>query len=106
MKTLTLLSVPKTHPSRQQLLDAFKAKHGIETHRSDLSREDHPWCACLRPPAVEMWKSHGRTGEPALFDLVAHLCRRLEESGLLVTGETERYAVVRLCEINGIVFDL
>lgn len=106
MKTMTLIDVPKTHPSRQAKLDAFKKLHDIATHRSNMAREDCPWCACAMKPAREMWKNHQRTGEPTLFDLVAHLCRRLEESGILTTGVSERDAVQLICDNLGIPFTL
>lgn len=106
MKTLTLLSVPKTHPSRQERLDAFKAKHGIETHRSDLRREDHPWCACLMPAARRTAEAYMKGDPPTLFNMILHAERLLDEAALLVTGETEREAVATLCDHNGITFDL
>lgn len=106
MKTLTLINVPKTHPSRKEKLDAFKLKHGIETHTAGWDRKDFPWCACLMPKAKEIAGPYMRGDKPDLFNLVAHAGRLLEEAGVLVTGETERMAVGTLCEENGIPFEL
>lgn len=107
MKTPLLINVPKDSPSRKEKLDAFKAKHQIETHNAGpgWGKANHPWSACLMSAAREMGEEY-ETPVKNIGDAVAHFCRLLDEAGLLVTGETERDAVRRLCEKNDIVFDL
>jgi hypothetical protein len=93
--TPNLLDVPPTHPTRQEILQAFKTRQGVWTYcGKGMKREEHPWEALLVP-------SGGEPDDPV--SLIAGYCRLLEEAGLLVTGETELDAVQRLCAANEIV---
>jgi hypothetical protein len=101
MRTLLLLDVPKTHMSRHERVVAFKERNGIWTYRSDLRREDDPWCAMLEHrarKALAGYLKHDEADDP--IALIAGYCRLLEECGLLVTGVSEREAIRRLCERN------
>jgi hypothetical protein len=101
LKTPNLLDVPKTGLSAREKLRAFKAAHGIETkHCPGMTRKEHPWLACLMPAARQF--GYGVTAESDLFDCVEKVGRLLDEAGVLVTGETERDALRRLCECNDI----
>jgi hypothetical protein len=86
----TLLDVPKDRPSRQQKLDEWKRKHNVWTHHAkQMRREDEPWSALLKLP---------NETEDAMWARIGSRCLALEDEGTLVTGETERLAIERLCE--------
>lgn len=93
MKTPPLFNVEPTRKTRRVLLSEFKAKHGIETYRSQMRREDHPWIALLRFDC-DTGKSIGQ--------VMAESCRLYDESGYLATGEGELSAVRKLCQQRGI----
>jgi hypothetical protein len=103
--TPNLLDVPPTHPTRQEILQAFKTRQGVWTYcGKGMKREEHPWEALLVPRARKMLAGYIGGGEPDdPVSLIAGYCRLLEEAGLLVTGETELDAVQRLCAANEIV---
>ena len=103
MKTPNLLDVPKMAPNRRDKLAAFKAKHGIETHNcAGMRRKDEPWSACLMPRAYSIGEGYGVKPGDSLASVVAQICRLLQESEVLCTGETESGAIRNLCAANGI----
>lgn len=104
MKTPLLLNVPKDRPSRKERINEFKKLHNIVTLKSSLPRKDEPWFACLMTSARKF--GYGVTEQSDLFDCVAKVGRLMEESGVLVTGETEADAIRTLCENNKIPCDL
>lgn len=106
MKTLTLIDVPKDSPSRQQKLDALKRALNIETMRSvGWKREDHPWVA-LHKPSVNRFSAYGGNSSMSIPEAFAKVGLLLEESGVLVTGETERDAIRELCHNIGVPVQL
>ena len=103
-----LLDVPKTHPTRYERLQAFKERQGIWTHRASFrDRKDHPWSALLVPRSRLRLAGYLGEGDPDdPMSLIAGYCRLLDESCLLVTGETELDAVQTLCSENNIICDV
>jgi hypothetical protein len=103
--TPNLLDVPPTHPTRHEILQAFKTRQGVWTHNAHFrDRKEHPWSALLVPRARKMLAGYIGGGDPDdPVSLIAGYCRLLDEAGLLVTGETELDAVQRLCAANEIV---
>lgn len=99
---LALLEVQKTHPSRREQLNAFKERQGVYTHHAKhRPRAEHPWSALLVPRARKRLAGYLEAGDQNdPFSLIAGYCRLLEEWDLLVTGETERDAIERLCLAN------
>jgi hypothetical protein len=90
--TPNLLDVPPTHPTRQEILQAFKTRQGVWTYcGKGMKREEHPWEALLVPRARKMLAGYIGGGEPD------------DPVSLIVTGETELDAVQRLCAANEIV---
>lgn len=90
MNTPLLFDIPKDAPSYAARLTAFKAEHGILTHRARLfAREDHPWSAML-----PLERDRGRD----MADIMAESCRIYDEAGRVVTGTGELAAVRTLCE--------
>jgi len=101
---LPAFHVPKTRPSRAKRIAAFKKQAGIWTYLSDLPKEEQPWNAMLIDVARGKLAGYSddrrdvATCSP--FDLIAGFCRLLDESNLLVTGETERKAIETLLRKN------
>jgi len=93
MKTPPLINVEPTRKTKRVLFSEFKAKNGIETHRIQMRREDHPWIALLRFDS-DVGKS--------ICQVMAESCRLYDESGHLATGEGELSAVRKLCQQRGI----
>jgi hypothetical protein len=92
MKTPNLLEVPKTGLTRREKIKAYKAKHGIETVRSEGC--EPPWCALHLPSARKF--GYGVTDQSDFMDCVCKVGRLLDESGVMCYGETEREALIAL----------
>lgn len=105
-KTPLLFDVPKDSPTRKEQIEAFKAKHSIETHNAGpkWGRENYPWSACLMPAARKF--GYGVTEQSNIYDAVAKVGRLLSEAGYLVEGRTEREAIQMLCQNCDIPCDL
>lgn len=97
-KQLYLIEVDREHPTRKERIEAFKAGSVIFTHYAgkNWGRKNRPWSAFLVPV--------GSTKHPV--ELIAERCCCYEESGQLVTGETEVEAIMKLCALNEIRCDL
>jgi hypothetical protein len=88
-----LIDVPKTHPTRAEKLQAFKAEHRIWTiNATHLARADKPWTAVQIAAGIA-------ENSPEAWDYVLH-----HED--LPNGETEEDAIFELCKENGIHFTL
>ncbi len=84
-----------TNPTK---LEAFKAKHQIETHNAPGC--EMPWAALHMPTARKF--GYGVTATSSFMDCVAKVCRLLDESGVMGYGETEADAIVETCKACGI----
>jgi len=94
MKTPLLLDVPRTHPTRQNKLAAFKKQHNIQTHYcADFKSSGTQWMAIHIPTAVEQLKGYGAKDSMTLFDLIAKFSRLLDEMELMHEEHTELFAV-------------
>lgn len=92
-KQWTLIAVERGE-SRANKLKAFKAQHGILTHRaSGVRREDHPWIA-LVPRPEDKGKDIGT--------IMAESCRLYDESYQLATGHGELSTIRTLCHYLGL----
>lgn len=102
MKTLTLIDVPKSRPSKRELLKAFKEKHNIQTLYT--KGIECPWLACWMTRARKF--GYGVTEASDLFDCISKVGRLLDEAGVCTYANTEREAIEELCRNNQIPFDL
>lgn len=95
----TLFDVPKDSPSRRDRLSAFKAKHGIWTHRS--SSVPAPWTAVWVIGARKALGDYGpEVATMTGMELIASYCRLLEEGDLMTDGRTEFEAIELLAIKN------
>lgn len=107
MKQPKLLDVPKCAPSLKERIEAFKAKHSIETHCAGVkwrTGDFMPWVACHMPTARQY--GYGVTAESDLFDCISKVGRLLDESGVMGYGDTEREAIRATCETVNIPCEL
>lgn len=109
MKQEQLFDIPKDRASQKELLHRFCKANGIWTHtitRAKASKDFPAWTALLlpsNPHGIELPYVQDET-EP--MEIIAGYCRVLDESGMLVEGETEREAVEILCRNLNIPFEL
>ena len=93
-----LFDIPKTHPTGQERLNAFKEQHGILTHKSGQSTEEWDnWMAVL-PFDDDKGKSIG--------EIIGDSGRLYDESGYAAYGKGELKAVRKLCEQRKIPCDI
>lgn len=105
MKTPFLLDVPKDSPSRKQRMEAFKAKHQIQTHSAGKTDDDLPkWMAGHLPSCRKL--GYGCTATSDLFECAARVCRLMDEAGYVAYADTEREAILELCGNLDIPCDL
>lgn len=102
LKTPNLFDVPKDRPTRKQRLEAFKEQHEIFTY----GNKNAGWDAMLVSKARESLLGYDGVAVASPIELIMDYCRLLEESQLLISGETEREAIEELCRLNNIKFDL
>lgn len=106
MKTPNLIDVPKDSPTRKERLQAFKAKHGIQTHCAGPNCErDIRWLAVLFDESWKRWSVYCK-GDKTLFGLMAGACRLVDESEYSGYGPSELSAIRQLCTLNNIPFQL
>jgi hypothetical protein len=84
-----------TQPTK---IEAFKAKHQIETHC--CKGADTDWLAIHMPSARKC--GYGVTETSSLFDCFSKVGRLLDESGVAGYGDTEADAIVETCKACGI----
>lgn len=105
MKTPFLLDVPKDSPTRREKIQAFKAKHEIQTHSAGKRGDDlQQWMAGHLPSCRSL--GYGCTPTSDLFECASHVCRLMDEAGYVAYADTEREAIRELCDNLGIPCDL
>lgn len=92
MKQPVLLEVPKTHPTKHEILKAFMEKHGVLSHLC-RGMGQRKWMALI-PIDEDKGKS--------LFDIMAESCRLYDEAGMIGEAESELQAVRNLCHQRNI----
>ena len=78
-------------PAQQTRLKKFKEIHQIQSHRS--AGMTPPWTALHLPTGRAVAKPYGGTDKSDMFECMAHVCRLLDEAGLVGYGDTEKEAV-------------
>lgn len=77
MKTELLFDVPKNPPR----IEAFKAKHQIQTHHSPGL--ESPWCATHMPTVWRKFSGYGVLPTDDLGECMSKVCRLMDESGIM-----------------------
>lgn len=103
MKTPNLFDVPKTHPTRKELISAFNKANGIETWNSGGPIDDEfpRWIAAHMPSVYRI--GYGVRSGMSLGECSALVGRLMEEAGYCDYGHTEAEAVRKVCKNVGIV---
>lgn len=95
MKTPLLIDVPKMAPTKRERWNAFKERHGIETHYCrGMEPDELPWVALHMPSARKI--GYGITETSSIGECFAHAGELLDQAKITGYGKNERAAIMDL----------